>query len=207
MLAEHSLSAIRHGKQIHLWECTVPSQAAMWTLKACQEGEWSRYKADEVWALIKMWMTARDVFSSTLLGSRPKEEQVMVASVRLEASWCVLLFTSSFLLKDTSNREKQIKRPYFWKWLPKIWLCSSSGGMCQAGVGFMLPARRGQWSNMFLDRNYKNKMKIQKHLILRLWAVSCRFRKAAWLSPSGGTKPWLGAGPENITWENTAGRS
>lgn len=99
--------------------------------------------------------TARDGFSGTLPGSRPTEEQRMVASVRLKASWHVRLYASTLLSNGYRQQRKADKEALFLTTAPESLALQSSGDVRQARVGFVLPARRRQWSNMFLDRKYK----------------------------------------------------
>lgn len=129
--------------------------------------------------------TARDSFSSALPGSRPTEERKTVASVQLKASRHVLLYTSPLLSNGYQQQRKADKEALFLTTAPESLALWSSGDVCQAGMGFVLPARRRQWSNMFLDRKYKKQNENTEVFVtyLRLWAISCRFRKAAWLVP------------------------
>lgn len=79
----------------------------------------------------------------------------MVASVRLKASWHVRLYASTLLSNGYRQQRKADKEALFLTTAPESLALQSSGDVHQAGVGFVLPARRRQWSNMFLDRKYK----------------------------------------------------
>lgn len=89
----------------------------------------------------------------------------------IKASPCALLYTSPFSQMETGETGREIKRLYFWQQPWKAWLCSRPGAAHQAfKSGICAPCKEAV-EHMFLDRKYKNKMKIHKRLLSE--AMSC----------------------------------
>lgn len=165
----------------------LPSSTA--SSATLQEEEQGMQRAEESCCMLTAREGQADMAAAMLfLGTEPPSREGAVAAVDQSLS-CALLCTCPCSQVETGGTGRDIERPFSDSSPGK--LGSAAGQELHTGLHegiIWAPCKKEAVEHMFLDRKYKNKMKILKRLLSEAMSCICRFREAAWLNPSGGTK-------------------